>query len=136
MPLVVWNEKMSVGVQSIDDQHKKLVTLLNQLHDGMMAGKGKDALGGVLKGLADYTVTHFKYEESLFTRTGYPDSAAHKKDHAELVRRVVEIQEKYQTGGPGTLTISVMNFLKEWLTAHILGADMRYGPHLAAKGIK
>lgn len=136
MALVTWSDKLSVGVQSIDDQHKKLVTLLNQLHDGMMAGKGKDVVGVVLKGLIAYTASHFQYEEDLFARTGYPDAAAHKQVHAELVRKVVEIQKKYETVGPSVLTIQVMNFLKDWLTKHILGDDMRYGPHLTAKGIR
>ncbi len=136
MPLMVWNEKLSVGIKSIDDQHKKLVALLNQLHDGMMAGKGKEVVGNVLKGLVDYTTNHFRYEEDLFTRNGYADAAAHKKAHADLVPQVVEIQKKYEQSGPATLTIQVMNFLKDWLTVHILGTDMKYGPYLIAKGIK
>ncbi len=135
MPLVTWNENLSVGVVSIDDQHKKLVTLLNQLHDGMIAGKGRDVLANVLKGLVDYTKTHFKYEEELFTRAGYPGAASHKKDHAELIQRVIDIHQKYNMTGPAALTIPVMNFLKDWLTNHIQGSDKRYVPHLKAKGI-
>lgn len=134
--LVAWSDKLSVGVGSIDDQHKKLVTLVNRLHDAMMSGKGKEAVGPVLKGLIDYTATHFKYEEELFARTGYSEGPAHKKDHDDLVKKVVEIQQKYEQSGPGVLTIQVMNFLKDWLTAHILGADKKYGPHLVAKGIR
>jgi len=135
MALVTWSEKLSVGVRSIDDQHKKLVTLLNQLHDGMMAGRGKEALGPVLKGLIDYTATHFKYEEDLFARTGYAERAAHQKEHADLVRRVLEVQKTYHEKGPSVLTIQVMNFLKDWLTAHIQGSDMKYGAHLQSKGV-
>jgi hemerythrin len=135
MALVAWNDKLSVGVRSIDDQHKKLVTLLNQLHEGMIAGRGKEVVGPVLTGLIDYTATHFKYEEDLFARTGYADSAAHKKEHADLVQRVLEIQRTYNDKGPSVLTIQVMNFLKDWLTAHILGSDQKYAPHFKAKGI-
>lgn len=135
MALVIWNEKLSVGVRSIDDQHKKLVTLINQLHDAMMSGRGKEAVGPVLKGLIDYTKSHFKYEEDLFARTGYGDAAAHKKEHDDLVRRVVELQRVYDEKGPAVLTIQVMNFLKEWLTAHIQGSDVKYAPHLTSKGV-
>ncbi len=135
MSLIVWNSELSVGVPSIDNQHKKLVTLLNQLHDAMMGGKGKEVVGPVLKGLIEYTGTHFKHEEDLFARTGYPEAAAHKKEHADLVRKVVEIQEKYETSGPGILTIQVMSFLKDWLTKHIQGTDKRYVPHLQSKGV-
>ena len=136
MALVSWDEKLSVGVRSIDDQHNKLVTLLNQLHDGMMAGKGKEVVGPVLMGLIDYTATHFKHEEDLFTRTGYPETEAHKREHAELVRRVLQIQQTYEEKGPSVLTIQVMNFLKDWLTHHILGADRAYSAHLIAHGIR
>ncbi len=136
MPLVVWSEKLSVGVPSIDNQHKKLVTLLNQLHDGMMNGKGKEVVGPVLRGLIDYTASHFKYEEQLFDKTTYPEAARHKKEHDDLVKRVLEIQQKYEQSGPGILTIQVMNFLKDWLTNHILGSDMRYSDHLIAKGVR
>lgn len=136
MPLFIWNDKLSVGIPSIDNQHKKLVTMINQLHDGMMNGKGKEVVGPVLKGLIEYTATHFKYEEQLFDKVRYPDAAIHKKEHDDLVRRVVEIQQKYEQSGPGALTIQVMNFLKEWLTHHIQGADMAYTDHLIAKGIR
>lgn len=136
MPLIVWNQQLSIGVPSIDDQHKKLVTLINQLHDGMLAGKGKEVLGDVLKGLADYTRTHFKFEEDIFARIGYLEAAAHKKEHTDLLQRVIEIQQKYNVSGPGVLTIQVMNFLKEWLTKHIQGSDMRYTQYFKEKGIR
>jgi hemerythrin-like metal-binding protein len=135
MSLVTWSEKLSVGVPSIDNQHKKLVTLLNQLHDAMLAGRGKEVVGTVLKGLIDYTATHFKYEEQLFAKTGYPEAAAHKKEHDDLVHKVLDIQKVYEEKGPAVLTLQVMSFLKEWLTKHIQGSDMRYSPHLTAKGI-
>ncbi len=101
----------------------------------MMAGRGKEVVGPVLKGLIDYTATHFKYEEDLFARTGYADSAAHKKEHADLVRRVLEIQKTYNDKGPSVHTIQVMNFLNDWLTSHIQGSDLKYAPHLKAKGV-
>lgn len=135
MALVVWSEKLSVGVRSIDDQHKKLVMLLNQLHDGMSAGKGKEVVGPVLKGLIDYTASHFKYEEDLFARTGYPEAAEHKQHHADLVKKVIDIQNIYEEKGPSVLTIQVMNFLKDWLTNHIQGSDRKYAPYLKSKGV-
>lgn len=136
MPLIVWNDKLSVGIASIDEQHKKLVSLLNQLHDGMMNGKGKLILGGVLQGLVEYTTVHFKYEEDLFARTGYAEGAVHKAHHDELVRRVLDVRKQYESNGPAALTIPVMNFLKDWLTAHIQGEDRKYGPHLVSKGVR
>ena len=62
--LLEWNENLSVGVPSIDKQHKALLGLLNELFDATQAGRGQVVLGKVLKELADYTVYHFQYEES------------------------------------------------------------------------
>jgi hemerythrin-like metal-binding protein len=136
MSLVKWSDALSVGVPSLDDQHKKMLGLLNQLHDGMMSGKDKMALGEVLKTLIASTAMHFKYEEDLLARSGYPDGPSHRNEHAELARQIQSIRREYETIGPSAMTIPVMSFLKNWLTAHILGADMRYRSHLVAKGVK
>ena len=136
MPLMVWNEKMSVGIASIDEQHKKLVGMLNDLFDGVQAGKAAEVLGQVLDGLIAYTAAHFKFEEEHFTKTGYPATAAHKKEHDDLTKQVLDVQAKYKSGVTGTLSLEVMNFLKNWLVTHIQGSDKGYGPHLIAKGVR
>ena len=136
MPRVKWGEQYSVGVPSIDEQHSKIVSLLNQLHDGMMTGTDRITLGRVLLALIDYTTTHFTYEEELLARAGYPDSDAHKKEHADLIKQIQGIRRDYETDGPRAVTIPVMSFLANWVTNHILGADMRYRPHLVAKGVR
>lgn len=136
MPLMEWNDKLSVGIAPIDRQHQKLVGMLNTLYDGVQAGHGKDVLGKVLDGLIAYTVDHFSFEEKLFAQTGYPASAAHIKEHEDLKRQVLEVQAKYKSGAAATLSLEVMNFLKNWLVKHIQGSDKRYGPHLVAAGVK
>ncbi|MTJ80999.1 MAG: bacteriohemerythrin [Telmatospirillum sp.] len=136
MPLMTWNNAMSVGVAVIDEDHKKLVSLVNELYDAIQGGHGKDALGKILDGLVSYTVMHFAREEKFFQETGYPDAAAHKKEHADLTRQVLDVQSKYKSGATSTLSLEVMNFLKNWLVKHIQGSDKKYGPHLNAKGIK
>jgi len=136
MPLVVWTDKLSVGVASIDKQHQKLVGLLNDFYDAVQLGRGKEALGGLLGELIDYTKVHFATEERLFAKTGYPDAAAHKKAHDELTQQVLEIQEKYNTGVTLTLSLETLTFLKNWLVNHIQATDKRYGPHLVSKGIR
>jgi hemerythrin len=135
MALMTWTEKMSVGVKQLDDDHKRLVGMVNELYDGITAGKGKEALGPILDESIDYTKVHFGHEEAFFARTGYPGAAAHKHEHDELTRQVLDVQAKYKTGAKLTLTLEVMNFLKEWLVHHIQGSDQKYGPHLNAKGI-
>ena len=135
MPIMEWNEKMAVGVALLDADHKKLVALVNQLFDAIQSGKGNDVLGKVLDGLVEYTVVHFRHEEDFFAKSGYPASDAHKQEHEKLTSQVLAIQAKFKSGAPGTLTLEVMNFLRNWLINHIQGVDKKYGPHLNAHGI-
>ncbi len=135
MPLMTWNERLSVGVKLLDDDHKKLVGMVNQLYDAIQGGKGKESMGPILDGLIDYTKVHFAHEEHLFVQTGYPASSAHKKEHDDLTRQVLDVQQKYKAGVNGTLSLEVMNFLKNWLVNHIQGSDQKYGPYLNSKGI-
>ncbi len=135
MSLMTWTEKMSVGVAVFDDDHKKLVAMVNELYDGIKAGQGKEALGRILDKLIEYTQVHFRREEQVFARTGYAAAVAHKKEHDDLTRQVVEVQQKYKAGPGSMLSLEVMNFLKNWLVTHIQGSDKQYGPHLNAKGV-
>ncbi|MDR3527987.1 MAG: bacteriohemerythrin [Rhizomicrobium sp.] len=135
MPRMIWAEHYSVGVASIDAQHQKMMALLNRLHDGMMAGTDKIALGGTLQALIDYTMMHFKFEEELLARADYPDCAAHRQEHAALLRQIQAIRQQYEKVGPRAVTIPVLSFLANWIANHILGADMRYRSHVLDKGV-
>jgi len=133
---MTWNDSFSVGIPSIDQQHKKLIDLINELHDGIAANHAKEQLGHVLEGLIQYTASHFKYEEKFFVQTHYAQTEAHKKEHDDLTKQVLDVQKRFKSGETGTLSMEVMNFLKRWLITHIQGSDKKYGPHLAANGIK
>ncbi len=135
MPLMTWTEKLSVGVAVLDDDHKKLVNMVNELHDGLRAGKGKDVLGEILAGLVSYTQFHFKREEQLFSSTAYLAAAAHKKEHDDLTKQVLDVQTRFRNDDGSCLSIDVMTFLKNWLVKHIQGSDMKYSPHMNARGI-
>lgn len=134
MALFSWDNSYSVNIREIDEQHKVLIKLINNLHDSMKVGKGKEALGPILNELVDYTVYHFGHEEKLFTDNGYPESSQHKAVHAKLVEQVKAIKKDYESGN-AVMTIEVMHFLKDWLSGHIMGTDKKYSSFLNAKGI-
>jgi hemerythrin len=136
MPLLEWNENLEVGVPSVDEQHKKLLALLNELYDAMQAGKSKAVLGKVLKELSDYTIYHFQYEESLFIQTGYRAAPEHNKEHEVLTKLLQDVRQKYSDGATPALSEEVLNFLRRWLFVHITSSDKKFGPHLIANGIK
>ncbi|MBX3008862.1 MAG: bacteriohemerythrin [Melioribacteraceae bacterium] len=135
MALISWNENYSVKIRDIDDQHKKLIDLINELHDAMKSGRGKEVVGKTLSELLKYTSNHFGFEEKLFAQYNYPEGRTHSKTHKDLIDQLKEFISKYESG-QNTLSIELMNFLKDWLTNHIMGTDKKYTSFLNSKGIK
>ena len=132
---IAWTEKMSVGVALLDDDHKKLVSLLNDLHEGITAGHGTERLGRVLDGLVRYAGTHFAHEEKLFAQTGYPSASEHIQEHRALTKLALDVQARYNKGEFDALSLKTMDYLKNWLNEHILGSDKQYKEHLNANGV-
>jgi hemerythrin-like metal-binding protein len=136
MPLMEWDESMSVGVATLDAEHQHLVSLINQLFDAMQQGVGRAKLGEIIDSLIVYTDTHFKHEEELFERTGYPDAEAHKREHENLRKQVLQMFRKYRFENSPILPLEALSFLKTWLINHTTGSDKRYKRHFTAHGIK
>jgi len=133
--LFPWSDTYSVHIGVVDMQHKNLVGMVNELHAAMTEGRGKDKLGQILSKLIEYTRTHFGTEERLMQTHGYPDYAAHKAEHDRLTRTVLDLEGRFQSNEVA-LTMDVMDFLKNWLSKHILGSDQRYAPFLNSKGVR
>ena len=133
--LFPWKDAYSVNIGIVDSQHKVLVDLLNELHQAMMTGKGKEQLGNILFKLIKYAQGHFKAEEALMQSKQYPDFANHKAEHDRLTKTVMDFQAKFSKNEVG-LTMEVMDFLRDWLMKHIMGVDKKYGPFLNAKGVR
>jgi hemerythrin len=132
--LFTWEDSFSVNIGVIDMQHKKLMSMLNELHQAMMEGSGKEKLGTILSNLVGYARGHFTTEERLMRTHAYPDFLAHKSEHDHLTEKVMDLQSGFRSNEVG-LTLEVMIFLKDWLRNHILGSDQKYSPFLNAKGV-
>ncbi len=130
--LIKWSDRLSVSFDQIDNEHKKLIDIINELNDGMAAGKSNDVLGKVLDNLIQYTAFHFKNEETMMQKYGYPDYDKHKAEHDELVKTAVELQTTFRAG-TSRIGVQVMSFLKDWLQTHIKGTDMQLGAFLSQK---
>jgi hemerythrin len=136
MASMTWSATLSVGVQTLDDDHKKLVAMINELLEGILKNRRHEALTQVLDQLVHYTQLHFAHEEAFFVRTGYPDAATHIQQHRALVKQVADLQARLKAGDTSLLSLDLMKFLKEWLTRHIMDEDKRYQAHFNAKGIR
>ncbi len=131
MALMAWEEKYSVHVPMIDEQHKKLFALINQLHESMSKGKANDVMGRVIAELVSYTKTHFAAEEKMLQSKNYPDLKAHQAQHHKFVEKVEQFQKEF-AGGKMTVSNEVISFLRDWLTGHILKTDKLYSEALTS----
>ncbi len=129
MAFFVWTDKYSVGIQQVDEQHKRLVEMVNDLYEAMKAGRGNEVLGTVFNNLLAYTRTHFAEEEELMQQCGFPGFSAHKQLHDRLTKQVLDLGEQFR-GGSNSLTVPVASFLKDWLVDHIQGTDRKYVPFM------
>ncbi|MDR1888336.1 MAG: bacteriohemerythrin [Zoogloeaceae bacterium] len=121
-----WSDEYSVGIDEIDEQHKTLFTLINRLHQAIMHREGSAACVGILNELVDYTRIHFSLEQTLMRVGGYPEYEKHCGLHKALVDEVEALQQKIASG-QAAISFELLQFLRNWLTRHILGEDMKYG---------
>ena len=127
---LVWDHILSVGIDEIDDDHRKLVNLFNILNHSVTERDAPDYLEAVLEELISCTVWHFCHEERLMLKYGYEGIAEHKMEHKELIRSAKELQQKILQAGKLVANEDI-EFLEHWLTEHILTADMRLGSYLS-----
>lgn len=134
MSLLTWKDEFSTGVAQFDNEHKRLIAMINELHAAMLASRSQEVVQDVLRKLVQYTQIHFKHEEDALARAHYPQTAQHKAQHDKLTAQVMEFV-KSDRGVNAHLSIDVLKFLKAWLLEHIEKSDKAYGDFLNAKGI-
>ncbi|MFW2374732.1 MAG: bacteriohemerythrin [Gammaproteobacteria bacterium] len=125
---LIWDNSLSVEVDEIDDDHRKLVELFNMLNHSVMEGDAPDYVEAVLEELISCTVWHFRHEERLMQKYAYQGMAEHKAEHQQLIESAKELQQKFQQGT--SVSSEDIEFLEHWLTGHILGVDMELGSFL------
>ena len=136
MALITWLATYSVNLPPIDEQHKRLFDLLNRLHDEVAVKKsGTEAIGTALDELIQYTKNHFELEERFLASMQYPEIAQHKAKHDALTKRVMDLQQGF-SAGKTTVAAELMNFMRFWLTNHILRTDKRYAAFLRGERVQ
>ena len=125
--LVSWSNKLSCGVKLIDDQHKGLVDLVNDMFKHATGNEKQehDYFNRVIQEAVKYVRVHFATEEKIMLATKFSGYAEHKKEHDNFVLTVVANIKDYEAGKRLTLS-SFTRYLKEWILSHIAVMDKRY----------
>ena len=130
--IIEWDERFSVGIKEIDNQHKKLFKIISTVFDGLAGHENREMLKNAFDKVLDYTRYHFAAEEKYFKKFKYPDAEEHKKQHAKLLEETLALKSEYVEGAPG-VTLELIDFLTRWLQHHILLHDKQYAPFLKRK---
>ena len=134
MPTISWSDKFSIGVEMIDEQHKNLFRLVNDLNSNITGGSSKQALSSALDALIDYTKYHFKEEEDYMFNVEYPRLEQHKIAHDNLTQQVLDFEQALSEG-KGDVS-KFLEFLYDWLTKHIMDQDKKIGKYMDIKLLK
>lgn len=126
---ITWDDSLSVDVEEIDDDHRKLVDLFNILGHSVAEGNSTEYIEAVLEELICCTIWHFRHEERLMVRYKYDGIEQHKAEHNELIEGVRAMQQMFHDENR-LPTSDDIDYLSEWLTGHIVGQDMRLGFYL------
>lgn len=132
---LVWKDEYSVGIEAMDNDHKKLLNLINQLQTATDYYTGQEFEKKAFDELVDYTKTHFSREEKLMEENNYADLEDHKEQHRLMISKVNELIKEYENNSEGAIS-NALDYLKNWLIRHINGTDKEYGKALNAKGVK
>lgn len=135
MPMVTWDDTYSVEIQEIDEQHKCLIEIMNELYTAIAHKSNRDLISNVLDKLVDYTRIHFAVEETLMRVFHYEGYEAHKAIHDRIVTQVLEFQGKFRAGND-SVGMELLLFLKDWLFDHINKVDKQYVKTFHKAGVK
>jgi len=120
-----WKPEYSVNVEEIDEQHKKLVSLIDKLYNSIYSFKTREELGGILEELIEYADYHFSTEEKYFDKFNYEYSEEHKREHEIFREKMLDLNKKFKNKEL-EISFELMDFLEDWLLDHLMEQDQKY----------
>lgn len=124
MAKIFWTDELNVGIEVIDNQHRRIVDYINLLDDANMGNLAREEIATLISNLVDYTISHFSFEESLQEEAGYPFLKGHQKVHGLFTRRVADFMERFEKGED--ISKNLHSLLVSWLLNHIKHDDADY----------
>jgi hemerythrin-like metal-binding protein len=137
MALINWSEEFSVGVNELDEQHKKLITIINQLFLLYSEKKFTNIdVNPIFKELMDYADQHFSTEEHYFNLYNYEKKEQHIAMHETYRKKIDELKQEYENENGEKTLFAINNFLNDWWIWHINNVDKEYTAYFNANGLK
>lgn len=135
MGKISWDRSFSVGVAMLDEQHKRIIRVVNLLSSHREAEVHDETISEALTRLTKYAEEHFKAEEELLAEHGYAGLSAQRESHAAFRRRMVEFCRDTMARQE-TVPAALLHYVKGWWVNHILKEDMQYRLFLGERGVK
>ncbi len=134
MAVISWTDDLSVKIQSIDEQHKKLIDMINVFYDNINKQSNEDLIARMVKHMKEYSIMHFSTEERYMVKFNYPGYEQHKKEHEDYINKVNELETKLKKGKL-LVSFEITNFLKNWIKKHIQETDKQYSEFFLKNGV-
>ena len=137
MATINWTKEFSVGVKELDEQHQKLIAIINQLFTLYSEKKFKDVdVDPIFKQLLDYADYHFGTEEHYFNLYNYEKKEPHIAMHNAYRQKIKDLKDEYDANNSEKTLFAINNFLNDWWIWHINNADKEYTAYFNANGLK
>ena len=135
MPPIAWQEEYALGIAEIDNQHRKIIEMINRLFKMASELTDDKILKDILMELSDYATYHFETEENYFKKFDYPGAAEHIAVHDQFRERIAELKKILDKGETEKVLFSLSTFLQNWWIWHINHVDRAYVPLFKKKGL-
>ena len=130
--LFVWDDSCKTGITEIDQDHKVLIDLINDLYEAMQDGSGGALLLPIFSALKHYTETHFSKEEHYMVECGAPDQEKHFQEHKLMIAKLADLESRHRKG-EAAISLQTLTFLRDWLKNHICVVDQAMATKLKEK---
>jgi len=134
MEEIIWKEEFSVGVTEMDEQHKKLLAMINRLIADQNVLTAPETIADLLTEMTDYAQEHFRAEEYLMSEYAYDKKDAQAEQHKAFLQKTMAFCSATDVG-PNILSVALLEYLQTWLINHILKEDMQYKTFFQNKGV-
>ena len=126
MTELIWNEGMSVGIEAIDEDHKKIIAILAKLTSSEHGKTSEETIDAIFTELEHYVTLHFAREETLLEQACYAEIKSHKASHQRFIDHLPTLKQEWLTKNCNDCSEKITAFLHQWIIKHILVEDLNY----------